>query len=77
MISRIFYYVAPERGAKYFYDEYICLPVCLYAHITLNHSLTSPILLHVPCHGSIGPSSGFVDNVMVSHYGLMARHAYS
>ena len=63
--------------------------VCLSAHITQKpRGQTLPIFVYVACgrgsvllwhwqHCDILSTSGFVDNVMSSHFGPIARYAYS
>jgi len=61
--------------------------VCLFDRTTRKpHDQTSPILVHIACGGGLVllwrrcdtlSTSGFADDVMFSHNGLMVRHVYS
>jgi len=71
----------PGRGTKYC-DEYVCLSVCLSAHITRKpQSRTSQnflCVLPMAVARSFSDSiSGFLDDVMFSHSGPLMRRAYS
>ena len=77
-----FYYVVPGKGAKY-YDEYVCLS----AHITRKPHDLHQIFTHISCPLAVAMArsfsggvaimlrtSGFVDYVIFSHNGPMARN---